>query len=135
MSRTNELKKLIKEQLSGLCIQYGIKEVYFKLADSDKLYPHIVFDYETIMPYDGFDRHDYVICIDIFDKNNGYVFIDQIADSIEDLFNNKNLPQDSILPTFFIEDRRIVTDEDKNIKHILVKIVAQNYEREELNNG
>lgn len=121
--RTNELKKYIQSSLKTVC-----DNASYKRAVNDKLYPHIVFTFKDINTGD-LTRHDISVDIDVWDKDNGTVDIDEMCDSIEDMFNFKNHPQDKILPTFYLESRNDVTDDDKTIEHRLIRIVVQNYER------
>ena len=129
MSRTNELRNLVKSMLGEweLNAEHGIKEVYYEIASDDKMYPHIVFSFDTINTGDLY-RHDLSLIIDIYDKADSAYLIEQIADDVEDMFNAENLPQDTVLPTFYLEARRQVPDEDKRIKHRQIEVTVQNYE-------
>ena len=80
-------------------------------------------------------RDDVTIDVDVWTKANGdgtdisVATASNIADLIEIAFNNLNSPQETFLPTFFIENIQEVEDADKDITHIAVEITAQNYER------
>ena len=102
--------------------------VYFENADDKKLYPHIVFSYGKIDTGDK-NRSDLYIDVDIFDKSMSAKRIEDLSDEVENLFNSVNVPQSTILPTFYLDGRKIVPDEDKSIRHRLITIIAQNYER------
>lgn len=129
MSRTNKLRKLVKSILgeSKFKAKHGIKEIYYELASDNKMYPHIVFSFDGINTGDLY-RHDLSLIIDIYDKSDSAYLVEQIADDVEDMFNAENLPQDTILPTFYLEARRPVIDEDKKIKHRQIEVIVQNYE-------
>lgn len=131
MSRTNDLRKLVKSILSekSFIEKYGIKKVYFELADDSSIYPHIVFAFDYVNTGDLF-RHDLSLIIDIYTKGYSAFTVEDICDDLEDMFNAENLPQDTILPTFFLENRRPVPEEDKSIKHRQIEILVQNYEEE-----
>lgn len=118
--RTNELRKLIRTMLLPIC-----SNVYYRLADEKALYPHIVFEFRRLDLGD-LSRQDYTVEIDVWDKNVSN--IEDMCDNIERIFNNNNKPQESILPTFFIESRDSIEDEDKTIQHRLIKVSCQNYE-------
>lgn len=120
---TNDLRKLIQSRLKEIC-----ENVFFETADNEKLYPHIVYSYETVN-LDDLNRKDYIIDINLWDKDSSAVRIEDMTDIVERVFNNQNLPQDTILPTFYKVDRKIIPDEDKKIRHRLVRILVQNYER------
>lgn len=130
MSRINNVRKLVQSILSNSAItaKHGIKCVSFEDADDDNLFPHIVFSFDTINLGD-LSRKDLSLIIDIYDKSDSADLVEEIADDIEDMFNAKNLPQETILPTFYLENRRPVKDEDKKIRHRQIEIIVQNYER------
>ena len=126
--RTNELRKLVRLLLGRFKDEHGIKEIYYELARDDKMYPHIVFSFDNINTGDLY-RHDLSLVIDIYDKSDSAYLVEQIADDVEDMFNALNLPQDTILPTFYLEARRSVLDEDKKIRHRQIDVIVQNYEQ------
>lgn len=121
--RTNDLKKLITTQLKTL-----VSNVYYEIADDNAMYPHVVYVFKTIDLGD-LSRQDYVLSIDVWSKGPSSRTIDDLCDSIENLLQSKNLPQENILPTFYLIDRQTLIDEDKSIKHRLIRFQIQNYER------
>lgn len=121
--RTNDLKKLVQTKLKTLTTN-----VYHELADKDDVYPHIVFTFRRIDLQD-LSRQDYILEVDVWDKGNDTTRVDDLADSVENLLQAQNLPQEHILPTFYLIDRRNILDEDKNIKHRQIQFQIQNYER------
>lgn len=131
MGRTNKLRKLVKSVLSDehFVQTYGIKGVWFEVADEEKMYPHITFQFDQINTGDLY-RHDLSLIIDLYDKGTSALVVEQMADDVEDMFNAKNLPQEAILPTFYLERRNVVMDEDKMIRHRQIEIIVQNYEEE-----
>lgn len=126
--RTDELRKLCKTKLDSLKIK-GVKEVYCKTAADNAGYPHIVYELESISTLSNdLHRYDYTLTIDIWDKAKSESVANELADSIEELLSTANLPQTSILPTFFYSDRKSVIDEDKDIKHLIERFNVQLYE-------
>lgn len=123
MSRTNDLKKLIQTKLKTLATN-----VYYEIAADNALYPHVVFTFNSIDLGD-LSREDYMLNVDVWDKGKSTTAIDDLCDSIENLLQAENLPQTHILPTFYLVDRRNVPDEDKAIKHRVIRFQIQNYER------
>lgn len=122
-TKTNALKKLIQTKLKTLTT-----DVYFETAADNALYPHIVFSFRTIN-LDDLSRQDYMLDVDVWDKGKNTVNVDQLADQVEALLHCQNLPQATILPTFYLVDRKAIIDEDKQIKHRLVRFQVQNYVR------
>lgn len=124
MSKTNELRKLVYSKLKKA------GEVFYGQADDKKMYPHIVFTISSV-DFGNWNRDDAVVDIDIWDKGTSAIKIEDMADEIESMFRCCNEPQESILPTFFLIDRKSVPDEDKKIMHRLMRVQVQNYERGE----
>lgn len=121
--RTNDLKKLVQTKLKTLTTN-----VYHEIADENAVYPHIVFTFRRIDLQD-LSRQDYILEIDVWDKGSGTTTVDDLADSVENLLQGKNLPQNHVLPTFYLIDRRNILDEDKAIRHRQIQFQIQNYER------
>lgn len=121
--RTNDLKKLIMSQLKTVT-----SNVYYEVASDDALYPHIVFTFNNLNLGD-LSRQDYMLDIDVWNKGKDTKSIDDMCDSIENLLQGENLPQTHILPTFYLVDRKTLPDEDKTIRHRLIRFQIQNYER------
>lgn len=121
--RTNDLIELIKTKLSTVA-----SNVYYEVADEDALYPRVVFSFQQINLGD-LSRQDYELDVDVWDKGEETETVENLCDSIEHLLHGANLPQKNILPTFYMIDRRILFDEDKEIRHRVVRFQIQNYER------
>ena len=121
--RTNDLKYLVQTRLKTLTAN-----VYFEIANEKALYPHIVFNFRRIDLGDLW-RQDYILEVDIWDKQDSSLRVDDLADSVENLLQAENLPQSNVLPTFYLIDRQDIPDENKEIKHRRVQFQIQNYER------
>ena len=122
-TRTNDLKELVQTKLKTLTT-----DVYFEQAIDNALYPHIVFSLREVNLND-LHRQDYILEVDVWDKENDTTAVDALADNVEDLLHMQNLPQTNILPTFYKIDRKSIVDSDKKIKHRLVRFQIQNYVR------
>ena len=122
-TKTNDLKKLIQTKLKTLTTN-----VYFEIAADNALYPHIVFTFNSVDLGD-LSRQDYILYIDVWDKGDNSTAIDELCDNIETLLQAQNLPQTRILPTFYLMDRKSIPDEDKQIRHRLIRFQIQNYVR------
>lgn len=121
--RTNDLKKLIEAQLKTLTTN-----VYHEVAKNNAMYPHIVYSFERLELGD-LSRQDYILTLDIWDKSTSTTRVDDLADSAENLLQGANLPQKNVLPTFYLIDRKNILDQDKQIRHRVVRFQIQNYER------
>lgn len=120
-TRTNDLKELVQTKLKTITTN-----VYFEQAADSAMYPHIVFNFNEINLND-LSRQDYTLDVDIWTKGKNSTAIDELADKTEDLLHCQNLPQTSILPTFYKIDRKAIQDPDKSIRHRLVRFQIQNY--------
>ena len=123
MSKTATLRKLIREQLQTIQGQ-----TYHKEASEEAAYPYKTFILNSVSFMDA--RDDFELCVDIWHRGDWSV-VEEIADQIEKLFKNANLPQSTILPTFFRESRYNLEDPDKTLKHIQLRFIVQLYELEE----
>lgn len=121
ISKTNDLRKLVQEKLKSVT-----DRVYYKHADDGALYPHIVHVIERVNLV-AEHRDDVSLVVDVWTKSVSDV--NELADSVESVLNRENFPQDTILPTFFMENRVEIEDEDKSISHIQMTFTVQNYER------
>lgn len=121
MSKTADLRKLIVEKLNTTT-----GATYYMRAPSDALNPYKVFTLSRVALGD-LSRDDYELTVDIWDHGTDTKVIDEIADQLEELLNAANLPQTTILPTFFREARFPVDDPDKDIQHIQLTFQCQLY--------
>lgn len=122
-TKTNDLKKLIQTKLKTLTTN-----VFYEIATDDAMYPHVVLTFNSIDLGD-LSRQDYMLNIDVWDKSKSTVAVDELCDKIEALLQGENLPQTRILPTFYLVDRRNIPDEDKQIRHRVIRFQIQNYVR------
>lgn len=126
MSKTRELQKLIRSDLLRFKDE-GVVEVYFRVANRDAMYPHIVFDITGADDSD-LSRTDYDVDIDIYAKTQETAY--DLADKIEDVFRAFNQPEEGILPTFHLVTRATVDDPDTDIKRELIRMTCQLYVNE-----
>ena len=77
--RTNDLKKLVQTQLKTVTAK-----VYHEVADDKVVYPHLVFSFRRI-DLNDLSRQDYVLQVDVWDRNNKTQRVDDLADEVENL--------------------------------------------------
>ena len=121
MGITTDLRKLIKAQLNALP-----GKTYYRQAKKDADYPYKVFSLERITTSD-LARLDYSLCVDLWDRGPDWKMVEGMSDDLTALFNAANLPQDSILPTFFRDSSYPVEDSDKEIQHQQLHFTVQLY--------
>lgn len=124
MGKTAELKKLIKAQLQTIP-----GETYHKSAPEDAVYPYKCFTLKNVTFTDS--RDDFDLTVDVWCRGANKLVADDTADQVEKLFRNVNLPQKTILPTFYRDSRTNVDDPDKSLQHIQLHFYVQLYEMEE----
>lgn len=122
MSKTNTLRELIQSKLSEV-----VSNCWFETADDENMYPHIVWNLKRVNTGD-LHRDDIYLDVDIWDRGASADNVEDYADAVEAKLKTQNLPQATILPTFFLDGRQSIEDSDKMIKHRLVTFIIQNYE-------
>lgn len=125
MAKTKLLRKLVKEQLQT--VPGG---TYHKKAPPDADYPYKSFRLESGTFTDA--RDDLYLEVDVWDRNANEdpKTAEDIADQVESLFTDANLPAPPIYPTIFRESRNHLDDPDKNLQHIQLRFLVQLYEEE-----
>mgnify|MGYP003293596038 CR=1 FL=1 len=79
------MRKLTKSIIENAVADYNIKQIYYKIANDEAIFPHIVFDIDAYsQSSDDLNRFNYVVYIDIYDKKTSKYSIEEIADRIVD---------------------------------------------------
>ena len=123
MSKTKTLRKLVNEKL-----QTVPGETYHRLASKDATYPYKTFNLSSASFTDA--RDDYELEVDIWDRSLDPKTAEDIADKIEALFDDANIPTPPIYPTFFRENRYTLDAPDKTLQHIKLRFLVQLYKEE-----
>ena len=123
MSKTKLLRKLVNEQL-----QTVPGETHHRKAPADAAYPYKTFTLTSGVFTDA--RDDLELEVDIWDRSLDPKPAEDIADQVEALFAEANLPAHPIYPTFFRESRYTLDDPDKNLQHIQLRFLVQLYKEE-----
>lgn len=121
MSKTIEIRKVIKKLLKE-----SHERIFYENASDKAPFPYIVFNIESIN-FDNEGRDDLILTIDIWDKNKDSTAIEILADNVEDTLDFRNNPTETVLPTFYKESRRSLSDEDKSIRRRQLTFLIQNY--------
>ena len=125
MAMINDTRFLIQDRLNAIKTEYGIKEISYRIAKNDQLFPHIVYDFTDITPTD-MGRTDILLDIHIWGKDQ-FVCL-EIMDAVRDLLMFWNYPTQTILPTFYEMSGGSVEDPDKSIVHLVLRYQVQVFE-------
>ena len=120
-SKTIELRKVVTKLLKEVN-----KQVYYESATDKATYPYIVYNFDTVN-LNNYPRDDIFLTIDVWDQGETSTKVETLADNIEEALNMENKPSDKVLPTFYLEDRRSISDEDETIRRRQLKFTIQNY--------
>ena len=123
MNKTKTLRKLVNEKLQT--VSGG---TYHRHAPKDAAFPYKTFVLEHAFFTDA--RDDLYMEVDIWDRSLDPKAAEDIADQIEALFHDANLPAPPIYPTFFRDARYTLDDPDKTLQHIQLRFLVQLYEEE-----
>lgn len=129
ITKTAVLRKLIKSLLDTVD-----GKTYHRNADDDAHFPYKTFNISPIIHNES-GRDDISLTVDIFDKGIDPKTVEAIADNIERLFCNTNYPYSlgvgsktiNIYPSFFLDTRLNLNENDDLIQHIRMQITIQNY--------
>ena len=123
MSKTKLLRKLVQEKLKT--VQGATHHLR---APADASYPYKSFRLSNVTFTDA--RDDLELEVDIWDRSLDPKTAEDMADQIEALFNDANLPEPPIYPTFFRDARYTLEDPDKNLQHIQLRFLVQLYKED-----
>ncbi|MCX0363210.1 hypothetical protein LI063_03400 [Clostridium perfringens] len=121
MSKTIELRKLIVKLLKDVN-----KSVFYENANDKAKYPYIVYNLDNINTV-NYPRNDIILTINVWDRSNSTVTVETLTDNIEDVLNMLNKPSKNLFPTFYLEDRMSIDDEDPLIRRRQLKFKIENY--------
>lgn len=122
MMKTKALRKLVNTEL-----QTTPGGVYHRHAPKDAAFPYKTFSLSSVAFPDS-ARDDFELEVDIWDRSPDPKRAEDIADQVEVLFNDVNLPAPPIYPTFFREARNVLDDPDKTLQRIQLRFLVQLYE-------
>lgn len=124
----DEVEIFLKKILNSLT---GIK-VFNDRSRKDSIYPYIVMDSSNISTQ-LYPRVDVDLALNIWDKSQNYIKVNKIADIIQSAFNRNSKVADNITATFYLNIRKNVDDEDKELKRVymLFDVEIYQFEKEE----
>lgn len=121
----NEIEIFLKKILDSLV---DVK-VFNDRSRKDSIYPYIVIDSSNISTQ-LYPRVDVDLALNIWDKSQNYIKVNKIADIIQSALNRNSKVADSITATFYLNTRKNVDDEDKELKRVYMLFDVEIYQAE-----
>ena len=124
----NEIEIFLKKMLNSLT---DVK-VFNDRSRKDSIYPYIVMDSSNINTQ-LYPRVDVDLTLNIWDKSQNYIKVNEIADIIQSALDRNSKVADNITATFYLNTRKNVDDEDKELKRVymLFDVEIYQFEKEE----
>lgn len=121
----NEIEIFLKKILNSLT---DVK-VFNDRSRKDSIYPYIVADSSNISTQ-LYPRVDVDLVLNIWDKSQNYIKVNEIADIIQSALNRESKVADNITATFYLNTRKNVDDEDKELKRVYMLFDVEIYQAE-----
>lgn len=121
----NEIEIFLKKVLNSLT---DVK-VFNDRSRKDSIYPYIVIDSSNINTQ-LYPRVDVDLTLNIWDKSQNYIKVNEIADIIQSALNRNSKAADNITATFYLNIRKNVDDEDKELKRVYMLFDVEIYQAE-----
>lgn len=121
----DEIEIFLKKMLDSLV---DVK-VFNDRSRKDSIYPYIVIDSSNISTQ-LYPRVDVDLALNIWDKSQNYIKVNEIADIIQSALNRESKVADNITATFYLNTRKNVDDEDKELKRVYMLFDVEIYQAE-----
>lgn len=121
----DEIEIFLKKTLDSLV---DVK-VFNDRSRKDSIYPYIVIDSSNISTQ-LYPRVDVDLALNIWDKSQNYIKVNKIADIIQSALNRNSKVADNITATFYLNIRKNVDDEDKELKRVYMLFDVEIYQAE-----
>lgn len=121
----NEIEIFLKKILNSLT---DVK-VFNDRSRKDSIYPYIVADSSNINTQ-LHPRVDVDLVLNIWDKSQNYIKVNEIADIIQSALNRNSKVTDDITATFYLNVRKNVDDENKELKRVYMLFDVEIYQAE-----
>lgn len=121
----DEIEIFLKKTLDSLV---DVK-VFNDRSRKDSIYPYIVMDSSNISTQ-LYPRADVNLELNVWDKSQNYIKVNEIADIIQSALNRNGKVADNITATFYLNIRKNVDDEDKELKRVYMLFDVEIYQAE-----
>ena len=121
----DEVEIFLKNMLNSLT---DVK-VFNDRSRKSSAYPYVVMDSSNISTQ-LYPRVDVDLVLNIWDKSQNYIKVNEIADIIQSALNRNSKVADNITATFYLNTRKNVDDEDKELKRVYMLFDVEIYQAE-----
>ena len=121
----DEIEIFLKKTLDSLV---DVK-VFNDRSRRDSIYPYLVMDSSNISTQ-LYPRIDVDLELNVWDKSQNYIKVNEIADIIQSALNRNSKVADNITATFYLNTRKNVDDEDKELKRVYMLFDVEIYHAE-----
>lgn len=121
----DEIEIFLKKTLDSLV---DVK-VFNDRSRKDSIYPYVVIDSSNISTQ-LYPRIDVNLTLNIWDKSQNYIKVNEIADVIQSDLNRNSKVAGNITATFYLNIRKNVDDEDKELKRVYMLFDVEIYQAE-----
>lgn len=125
LNKTLALRTVVVEQLATV-MPTGSK-IYYQQAQKDHPQIYAVYTLDQVLNEDY--RYTYELEVNVMDYGTDTSTIEDLADSVQDLFNKKVVITDEIGVHFYTDRRNAVEEEDRNILRRRLTFSTYLYER------
>lgn len=123
MSRTNDHKEVIMEQLAPLC-----PSLFYQFSPDSAGFPRAVYELRQL-PVTDYPYGKHLLTLHLYDKRADEVLQDT-ADSVISVMDGKILETDNFYYQFFYnQDRQPVPEQEKSLRHIMLTFETRIYTR------
>ena len=123
MSRTNDHKEVIMEQLAPLC-----PSLFYQFSPDSAGFPRAVYELRQL-PVTDYPYEKHLLTLHLYDKRADEVLQDT-ADSVISVMDGKILETDNFYyQMFYNQDRQPVPEQEKSLRHIMLTFETRIYTR------
>ena len=124
---TDELRAVIMSHLNRMKLDYSKISFGYKVASDQHMYPHIVFEIDSITPTD-MGRYDFNVDFHVWDKGKDASTVFALMEWLDTRLRFETEKHNGIFATFYTLSLGIVDDPDKSLIHGVVRMECQLYE-------
>ena len=125
MSRTNDHKEVIMEQLAPLC-----PSLFYQISPDSAGFPRAVYELRQLSVHDyPYEKH--LLTLHLYDKCADEALQDT-ADTVTAVMDGKILETEGFYyQIFYNQDRQPVPEQEKSLRHIMLTFEVRIYARSE----